>query len=131
MGRGSEPKRLREHQPQHRARLGIGGQRLCGRAVDQRIEIVQPAQALAGDGDGKPAVLTGQPAHRPTRLLQRLAPPQHRIEQTQRRRSRGHAGSGIGADVGARVEGYHPRGARLQVAGRQLRRASGKRTMRQ
>ena len=46
-----QPDLLRKREPQHHARLLIVGQALARRAVDQRIEIGQPPQGLAGDRD--------------------------------------------------------------------------------
>ena len=48
---------LREREAQHHPRLAIVGQALAGRAVDQRVEVGQAAQRLAGDGDAPSAAV--------------------------------------------------------------------------
>ena len=53
MGRGIEPPPTRQHQPQDRARLGIGGKDLAGRAVDQAVQIGQPAQHFSRQRAGQ------------------------------------------------------------------------------
>jgi hypothetical protein len=102
MRRGLEPQPARQHQPQHRARLGIGGQRQAGGAVDQRVEIDQPAQRLASQRPRQGLVgLAANPLQgRVPRLFERLAAPQHGIEQVQRSLARGKAGN---------VHGWVPR----------------------
>ena len=45
----AEPDLLRQREPQHHPRLAVVGQALAGRAVDQRVEVGQAAQRLAGD----------------------------------------------------------------------------------
>ena len=86
-----EPQPLRQHQPQHGARLGIVGQDLLRGAVDQRVDVGQPAQRLGRDRAGQRAVGIGAHVLQGIvgRLVERLAAPQHRIEQAQRRRARG------------------------------------------
>ena len=69
--------------------LLIVGQALARRAVDQRVEVGQAAQRLAGDGDGERAVGRRQVARRPTQRLSSVWPAaQHRIEHLQRRSAR-------------------------------------------
>ena len=85
---------MREHHPQHHAHLGVGGQIVFGGAVDQRVEIDQPAQHFAGDGAGERPVLeaanvAGRGAEGD---IERLAAPQHGIEQAQRGAARGETG---------------------------------------
>ena len=94
VGRGFQPQPLCQHHAQHRADLGILGQPLLRRAVDQAIEIGQPAQGLVGDGAGE--TLVGHAAHltqcRPFGLFQRFAPPQHGVEHLQGRAARVDSG---------------------------------------
>ena len=94
MGGGIEPQRLRQHQPQHHARLGILGQDLLGRAVYQGVEIGQPAQGLARNRLGERTVgrLADVRQGRALGLLQRLAPPEHGIEQAERSAAHGKSG---------------------------------------
>jgi hypothetical protein len=44
---------LSKRQAQHHPRLAVIGKRLSGRAIDQRIEIRNPAQHFASNCDGK------------------------------------------------------------------------------
>ena len=88
MGRRVQPQHLRQHQPQHRARLGIVGQHLAvaqsisaSRSTSQRS--VSPAIAGAsarslGIADALARGVCGP--------LERLAPPQHGIEPCATRR---------------------------------------------
>ncbi len=80
----SEANLLRECEAQDRARLRILGQRALRGAVDQRVEVGQAAQRLAGDGDREPLVGIGQ-ADRTGGGVQRTALAQHAVEQLQRR----------------------------------------------
>ena len=91
MVRRAEPDLLRERQPQHHPRLAVVGQALARGAVDQRVEIGQPAQRLAGDRDGQRMIGRRQVADRPARRVERLAAAQHGIEHLQRRAARADA----------------------------------------
>ena len=92
--RGLEPQPLRQHQPQHRARLGVVGDTLARRAVDQRVEIGEPAQRLVDDRERQctvgGAVDTAQRSA--LGLFERLAAPQHRVQQFERRAAGGKSG---------------------------------------
>ncbi len=88
MVRGPEANLLREGQPKNHPRLAIVGQSLAGRAVDQRVEIRQPAQRFAGDRHREPMVLRRQVADRAAGGVERLTAPQHRVEHLQRRTAR-------------------------------------------
>jgi len=94
--RGVQSQRLRQHDPQHHPRLGVIGQALFGDAVDQRINVSQPAQRLARNRTGERAV--GRGANRAERRalgdFQRLPPAQNRIKQTKRSAAHGKSGGG-------------------------------------
>ncbi len=90
MRRRVEPQPLRQHHAQHLPCLGIIGQRLLHRAVDQPVQIDEPAQHLSGYGAGQRLVL--EPAdilcRRTERHVQRLAAAQGCIEQAKRSAAR-------------------------------------------
>ena len=100
MRRRVEPQPLRQHQPQHRARLGVLGQNLARRAVDQGVEIDQPTQRFRRNCAGEPRVGRRQSMERRRLvLLQRFAPAQDAIEHAQRRAAgwqAGHIAPGFG-----------------------------------
>ena len=110
MRRGCEPQPAGQHQPQHRARLGVIGQVLAGGAIDQRVEIGQPAQRLGCQGAGERAVGIAADAlqrGRP-RLLERLAPAEHGIAQAQRSFAGGESGNVHVRPLGHRAEKWEP-----------------------
>gem|GEM_PF-5039502 len=86
---------LREHDLEHRARLGIGGERQARGAVDQFVEVGAPAQNFAGNGAGeRPVGVSIDPREGGTaRLVERFAPPQHGIDKVERGTARGKAGN--------------------------------------
>ena len=100
--RGVQPQPLRQHHPQDHARLGIMRQRLLGRAVDQRVEIDQPAQDFAGNGPRQRLVLElADVAGRAVEGdVERFALAKHCIEQAQR--------SAAGVDTGRLGHGGQP-----------------------
>ncbi len=114
--RGVEPQPLGQHHAQHRARLGVVRQALLRGAVDQRVEIDQPAQDFAGDGPGQRAVgvIAHVPGRRAQRLVERLAAAQHGVEHFERGAARGKTG-GIGhrpsalCDIASRRQPSHLR----------------------
>ena len=91
--RRAEREHLRERDAQREARLGVMRQRPLSRRIDQRVEIGQVAQHLGGDRARQRAVVVGADAgeRAAAGLFDRLAPPQHRVEQPQRRLARGDA----------------------------------------
>ena len=83
MRRGAQRQHLDERDAQRETRLGIVGQPLLGRRVDQRVEIGQTTQRLGRDGVCQTAIRsTRQRARRRgERRLQRFTPAQHGVEQ--------------------------------------------------
>ena len=74
--------------------LASSRQRALRRRIDHRVEIGQMPQHFGGDRAGERAVVVGANAgeRAAAGLFDRLAPPQHRVEQAQRRLARGDAG---------------------------------------
>ena len=88
---GAQPNLLRQRQAQHHSRLGVVGQRQPRRAVDQRVDVGQPAQRLADDRARQRGIGGGQVACVLRGIVHRLATPQDRIEHLECRDARGHA----------------------------------------
>ena len=86
--RGSEPDLLGEGEAQNHPRFAVVGQSLPGRAVDQCIEVGEPPQRLARDGDRERPVGRREVADRGGCGLEGLPAAKHRIEQLQRRAAR-------------------------------------------
>ena len=96
MRRRLQPQPSGQHQPQHGAGLGVIGQNGAGSAVDQRVEIHQPAQHLTRQRPRQPAIgrrqaLTGGMGG----IVERFAPAQHGIDHAQRGAAGGKAGDFI------------------------------------
>ena len=79
---------------QHGPRLGIVGQPLTGRAVDQRIEIRQAAERFAGDGAGQRRISWREFARNLRSIVHRLPAAEHGIENAQRSAPGGKAFKG-------------------------------------
>ena len=88
---GLQPDLLRQREAKHHACLGIVGQALPGGAVDQRVEVGQPAKRLAADRHREAVVGARQPADALGGGFERPSAAQHRVEHDQRRAARGDA----------------------------------------
>ena len=85
-----QPQPARQHQPQHRTRLGIVGQVLPGRRIDQSVEIGGPAQRLGSQRAGQRAIGLGQTGQCVIgRLVERVAAAQHTVGHAERGAARG------------------------------------------
>ncbi len=96
----AEPDPLRQREADDHARLRIVGQALPRGAVDQRIEVGDPAQCLARYGDGEPVVGRCEVAGGGAGGIERPALAKHGIEHLQRGAARADAfgGLAIGSD---------------------------------
>ena len=99
MARRAQRKHLGECDAQDEARLGVMRQWPLSRRIDQRVEIGQMPQHLGSDRAGERPVVIGANAgeRAAAGLLDRLTPPQYRVEQPQRGLSRGNAGRESGS----------------------------------
>jgi hypothetical protein len=82
----AQHQRLYQSDPQHHARLGIIGQPLLGRPVDQIIKVWNMAQRFRRDGMRQSPVcwVIYTPCGRGKRLFQRLPPAENGIEKLER-----------------------------------------------
>ena len=85
MLRSAETNPLREREPEDHPRLDIIGQALPRRAVDQRIQVGQPPQRFAGNGESQAMVGRGQVAHGSTGRIERAPLTKHGVKDLQRR----------------------------------------------
>jgi hypothetical protein len=94
--RRAQAERLNQRDTQHHPRLRVIGQALFRRPVDQRIKIGQAAQRFSRDGMYQCPIGTIGNALTCAmqRGFQRLAAPQHRIEQAKGSTACGHARRG-------------------------------------
>jgi hypothetical protein len=76
---------LRKREAQDQARLGIVRKALSGCAVDKRIQIGNPPQRLAGNGDRECMIRRRKLAFGGSGSVEGLAPPKNRIEHLERR----------------------------------------------
>jgi hypothetical protein len=90
----AESEHLCQRDAQREPRLGVIGQGTLSRRIDHGVEIGQMPQHFGGDRAGQRAVVVGADARERASpsLLDRLAPPQHRVEQAKRRLARRDAG---------------------------------------
>ena len=88
MVRRAEADLLRERETDHHPRLAVVGQSLARGAVDQRVEVRQPAQRLARDRYREATIRRRQVTDRAGCTFQRLPPAQYRIEDLQCRTAR-------------------------------------------
>ncbi|GEO02169.1 hypothetical protein NSE01_40010 [Novosphingobium sediminis] len=106
--RQAEAQRLRKHEPQDAAGLGVFGQNLPGRAIDQAVEIGEPAQRFLRDGKREGAVIAAldRAQYRRGGLIERIATAQHGIEQAQRSAASRDAGKVIAGIRGMGSTGH-------------------------
>ena len=95
MRRRAQRQRLDQRDAQCGPRLGVIGQGLPGRRIDQRVEIGEPAQRFGGDGVRQRPIVAAldPPGRRIERRFDRLPAPQHGIEHTHRRAACRYAGA--------------------------------------
>ena len=94
VGRRAEAQRLDQRDPQHETRLGVIGEPLLRRAVDQRVEIGKAPKGFGGDRMGERAVVgpVEVTRRRIERAFERQPLAQHGVEQPQGGATRGRTG---------------------------------------
>ena len=79
----AEPDLLGQCQAEHHPRLAVVRELLARSAIDQRVEIGQPAQCFSGDGASQRGVGRRKAPGDLGRIVHRLAAPQHCIEDAE------------------------------------------------